>query len=82
MGMDAGLTGLSVLTELLSSSSSRSSRLSCPVQVVSRRLRTRGRSGPFGPCQGNMVRGERAVISHGSSVFRSHPTPGKVKSDL
>lgn len=80
MGMDAELTGLSVLMELLSSSSSRSSRLSCPAQVVSRRLRSR--SGPFSPCRGNMVQGQRAVISHGSSVFRSHPTPGKVKSDL
>lgn len=57
MGMDAELTGLSVLTELLSSSRSSSSMLSCPAQVASRRLRTRGRSGPFGPCQGNMVQG-------------------------
>lgn len=82
MGMDAELTGLSVLTELLSSSSSRSSMLSCPAQVVSRRLRTRGRIVPLGPCQGNIAQGLREVIPHGFSVFRSHPTPGKVKSDL
>lgn len=81
MGMDAELTGLSVLTELLSSSSSRSSKLSCSAQVASRRLRTRGRSGPFSPCRGNMAQGQRAVISHGSSVFRPHPTPGRVESD-
>lgn len=81
MGMDAELTGLSVLTELLSSSSSRSSKLSCSAQVASRRLRTRGRSGPFSPCSGNMAQGQRAVISHGSSVFRPHPTPGRVESD-
>lgn len=79
MGVDAKLTGLSVLTELLSSSSSTSSTLSCPAQVTSRRLRTMSRSGPFGPCQGNMVQGRRVVIAHGSSVFGSHPTPGKVK---